>query len=73
VNLGNAPTDTGGLNNTFLKQNAKIQPSFFYITDAGKLMMGLPVNNLGVTNAYLRDRLEAISGSVATTKKIWQK
>jgi hypothetical protein len=73
VNLGPAPTDAQSLNNTYLKKNAEIQPNFFYITESGKLMMGLPLNNLGITNAFLRDRIENIAGSVATTKSLWQR
>jgi hypothetical protein len=73
VNLGNAPAANLELNNTLLKQNSKIQPCLFYITDAGRLMMGLPLNNLGVTNAYLRERIEFIATNVGSTKLLWQR
>ena len=72
VNLGDAPKDTATVNHTLLKQNSKIQPSFFYITDKGRLMMGLPLDNRGITNAFLRDRVESISENVGKTKDIWQ-
>jgi hypothetical protein len=72
VNLGSAKAETSILNSAFLKQNAKIQPSMFYVTEKGLLMMGLPINNLGVTNAFLRDRIESIAGNVGSTKSIWQ-
>src|SRR5687767_11354104 len=72
VNLGDAPKDTASVNQTLLKQNSKIQPSFFYITDKGRLMMGLPLDNRGITNAFLRDRVETISENVGKTKDIWQ-
>ena len=73
VNLGNPRAASDTMNNTLLKQHAKIQPCQFYITSRGLLMMGLPVENKGVTNAYLRDRLESIAGNVADTKAYWQK
>lgn len=72
VNLGPAPSEGQSLNNTYLKKNADIQPNFFYITESGKLMMGLPLNNLGITNAFLRDRIENIATSVSNTKSFWQ-
>ena len=72
VNLGDAPKDTATVNQVLLKQNSKIQPSFFYITDKGRLMMGLPLDNRGITNAFLRDRVETISENVGKTKDIWQ-
>lgn len=73
VNLGNPPSQLEAMNNTLLKKNAEIQPSFFYVTEAGKLMMGLPLNNLGITNAFLRDRIESIAGNVASTRSLWQR
>ena len=73
VNLGNPPTQLEAMNNTLLKKNADIQPSFFYITEGGKLMMGLPLNNLGITNAFLRDRMESIAGNVVSTRSLWQR
>jgi hypothetical protein len=73
VNLGNPPSQLEAMNNTLLKKNAEIQPSFFYITEAGRLMMGLPLNNLGITNAFLRDRIESIAGNVALTRTLWQR
>lgn len=73
VNLGNPPSQLEAMNNTLLKKNAEIQPSFFYITESGKLMMGLPLNNLCMTNVFLRDRMEAIAGSVVSTRTLWQR
>lgn len=73
VNLGNPPSQLEAMNNTLLKKNADIQPSFFYVTEAGKLMMGLPLNNLGITNAFLRDRMESIAGNVVSTRSLWQR
>jgi hypothetical protein len=72
VNLGDAPKEGGSKTLSLLKQNSKIQPTFFYITDSGRLMAALAVENRGVTNAVLRVRAEAISDNVGKTKDIWQ-
>lgn len=55
-----------------LKKNAEIQPSFFYVTKSGKLLMALPIDNRGVTNALLRQRSEKLVDDVAKTKDVWQ-
>ncbi|MDQ2986550.1 MAG: hypothetical protein M3R13_07495 [Armatimonadota bacterium] len=73
VNLGQPPAESSAKNLALLKQNTKIQPTFFYVTDAGRLMVGLPIDNRGVTNAILRQRSESIVDSVVRTKDIWTK
>ena len=40
----------------------------FYITDSDNLMMGLPVDNLGINNALLKRYTEFIADKVADTK-----
>lgn len=72
VNLGSAPTEGNAKCLNLLKQNSKIQPTFFYVTDSGRLMAALPVENRNVTNAILRTRSEAISDNVSKTKEFWQ-
>ena len=71
VNLGKAPSDSLKYFR-FIKQNSKIQPALFYVTDAGNLMMGLPVDNRGINNALLKRYTEFIAGKVADTKDSWQ-
>ena len=73
VNLGDAPKEGSEKTLNLLKQNAKIQPTFFYITDSGRLMCALPIDNRGVTNAILRTRSETISDNVAKTNEYWSK
>jgi len=73
VNLGDAPVDSSSKNFALLKQNAKIQPSFFYITDSGRLMAALAVENRSVTPVILRARSESLSENVGKTKDVWQK
>lgn len=72
VNLGTAPTEGNAKCLTLLKQNSKVQPTFFYVTDSGRLMAALAVENRGVTNAILRQRAETISDNVGKTKADWQ-
>ena len=71
VNLGNAPADSLKYFK-FMKQNSKIQPALFYVTDSGRLMMGLPVDNRGINNALLKRYTDFIAGKVADTKSYWQ-
>jgi len=74
VNLG-SPKDSisAQFNLELLKQNAKIQPSFFYFTESGRLMMGLPIENRGVTNAILRKQSDKIVSDVSKTSVFWKK
>jgi len=71
VNLGKAPSDTSSKYTSLIKENSRTQPSLFYVTNSGLLMMGLPVDNRGLTNALLRERIESISKHVANTEDIW--
>lgn len=73
VNLGDAPTESSAKSFALLKQNSKVQPTFFYITDSGRLMAALAVENRGITNAILKTRSETISDNVGKTKDVWQK
>lgn len=72
VNLGDAPKEGNAKTLNLLKQNAKVQPTFFYVTDSGRLMAALAVENRGVTNALLRIRADAVSENVGKTKDVWQ-
>ncbi len=72
VNLGSAPTEGNTKCLNLLKQNSKVQPTFFYITDSGRLMAALAIENRGVTNAILRQRADSVSDNVGKTKEYWQ-
>ena len=73
VNLGPPSADTSVMNAALLKQNFKIQPCQFYITGKGNLMMGMAVENRGVTNAILRRHTDKIIADVSSTTAFWQK
>ncbi len=72
ANLSTADSMNPRKNYLLLKQNGVIQPAQFYVTSKGLLMVGLPVENKGVTNAGLREKLESIASKVGDTKDIWQ-
>ncbi len=73
INLGDAPTTGNQKTLDLLKQNAKVQPSFFYITESNRLMAALAIENRGITNAILKVRAETIAANVGKTKEVWQK
>ncbi|HRK22514.1 MAG TPA: PepSY domain-containing protein [Fimbriimonadaceae bacterium] len=72
VNLGDAPKEPNAKCLELLRQNGKVQPTFFYITESGRLMAALAVENRGITNAVLRTRAETVSDNVGKTKTSWQ-
>jgi len=72
VNLGAAVADNVTKNFGLLKQNAKTQPCHFYVTESGKLMFGLPLENRGISNAVLRERLETVATRVGESESIWK-
>jgi hypothetical protein len=72
VNLGEAPKEANEKCLTLLKQNSKVQPTFFYITESGRLMAALPVENRGVTNLILKQRSDSLAANVGKTKEFWQ-
>jgi len=71
VLLGDTPSESKSL--AMLKQNSVIQPSMFYVSSTNKLMMGLPVDNRGLTNAILRQRTDSICEDVVDTSDLWSK
>ena len=72
VFLGPAKADTSLTNAALLKQNFTIQPCQFYITAKGNLMMGLAIENRGLTNAILKRHSDKLVADVQATAFIWQ-
>lgn len=58
--------------NSLLRQNGVIQPCQFYITEKGNVMLGLAVENRGVTNAILRRHTETICTNLSKTSDYWK-
>jgi hypothetical protein len=71
VYLGPAPKADSPTCLEMLKSNFDVQPSFFYVTTKGNLMMGLAVENRALTNPVLRARIDKIVADVAKTKGLW--
>ena len=55
-----------------IRKNADIQPSFFYVTASGNIMMADAVENRGVTSAILRRHIDKIVSDISNTASIWQ-
>lgn len=72
INLGTASRDTVTVYSKLIKQNANIQPAFFYVTQKGNLMIGMPIENRAVTAAVLRRCNDFIVKRVEDTKADWQ-
>ena len=73
VSLGTPRQDTSVINIAMLKEQSVIQPCQFYVTAKGALMMGLAVENRGVTNAVLRRQTDKIATEVAASSRLWVK
>lgn len=56
-----------------LKANYSIQPSFFYITTKGNLMMAEAIDNRDITPAILRRVIDKLSDDVDANSALWQK
>lgn len=69
--LGAPPAETSEKNAAMLKQNFKVQPTLFYITEKGNLMMGLPCDNRDITPDVLRRNATKLAEDVAKTSDIW--
>lgn len=55
-----------------LRENAKIQPNFFYITSTGNLMLACATDNRGITAAVVKRITDKLAGDVSKTASIWQ-
>ncbi len=73
ANLGEGPKAGNEMTFQLLKQNALVQPTFFYITESGQLRAALAVENRGVTNSILKLRSETFAENVGKTKDVWMK
>jgi hypothetical protein len=74
VNLGDKQFKDGNSypkSGDLLRKNADIQPCFFYVTTKGHLMMGLALENRGLTNPWIRKCIEKLSADVSSTQALW--
>lgn len=70
VNLGSNPS--ADQSKALLRQNASIQPSFFYLTKEDRLMLALPIDNRSITPDVMKRVIDKIAKDVASTSKDWQ-
>ena len=56
-----------------LDKNYSIQPTMFYTTSKGNLMIGICVENRSVTPAILKWRIDKLVGDVVSTEEVWGK
>ncbi|MBI1332895.1 MAG: hypothetical protein GC165_08445 [Armatimonadetes bacterium] len=54
-----------------LKENANLQPTFFYITSKNNLMAAEAIDNRDVSSAILKRCLEKLSADIDKTSKVW--
>ncbi len=54
-----------------LKQNFEIQPSQFYITGKGNLMVAIGIENRGVTPALVKWNIEKVVKDVSSSSELW--
>jgi hypothetical protein len=71
VFLGDAPKADSPKCHAMLSRNFKIQPSHFYVTDGGKLMMGFAMENRGMNPVVFRRTFAKLSDDVVKTADIW--
>jgi hypothetical protein len=71
VYLGDAPTASSPKCHAMLSRNFKIQPTQFYITERGALMMGFAMENRGVTPAVFKRTYTKLADDVVKTADIW--
>ncbi len=72
VRLGDIPTDVTK-HAELLKENAKVQPNFFYVTSKGWLMLAVAMDNREVSPAVIKRVTEKLAEDVSKTSAIWAK
>ncbi|MBS1705180.1 MAG: hypothetical protein JST40_04855 [Armatimonadetes bacterium] len=72
VLLGDAPAEVSK-HTELLKQNASIQPCFFYITSSNKLKLGIAMENRAIKSTDAKRVIEKILKDVDSTSTVWAK
>jgi hypothetical protein len=55
-----------------LRANGKIQPTQFYVTSSNFLMIGLTVENHGVTPVWLKKSIDKVASDTASQAAAWR-
>lgn len=69
--LADSPSDEKA--GRLLRRNAKIQPSQFYVSDKGSLLIGLTCDNRAMTNAVFRKALDKLTDDIVASAEDWGK
>jgi hypothetical protein len=69
--LGPTPDDVNR-GYTILKENNRIRPNMFFISEKGDLMIGVGLDNRGVNAAVVRKATDSLALAVTTSAKVWQ-
>lgn len=69
ANLGKASEKTKY--EELLKANGKVQPTQFYVTSSGALMIALAVENHGVTSAWMRKCVDKLANDLTEQAPAW--
>jgi len=56
-----------------LAANGRVQPSFFYTTTKGNLMIAMAVDNRNVDPATMRQRIDKLATDVSESARLWKK
>lgn len=70
ANLGK-PEISGDKALALLKKNAELQPSIFWVTSNGTLLLGMPIDNRDITATHLRFVLDKIAADVGASASVW--
>ncbi len=71
VYLGDAPKADSPKCHALLSRNFKVQPSQFYITERGALMVGFAMENRGITPVVFKRTYTKLSEDVVKSADIW--
>lgn len=58
---------------TLAQKNADLQPTHFFVTKSGRLKVGRPVDNRGMTAVILRKEIDRLIEDVVGTKELWER
>ena len=54
-----------------IRQNQKIQPTFFYVTDKDNLMLGIAMENRALDAAVMKRHIEKMTSDVGSSSAVW--
>lgn len=70
--LGPAPKTGDVKYENMIKENGVVQPTFFYVTSKGNLMIAIAGENRYVNPTWMKRNIDKLAGDVSKTAKVWQ-